>query len=337
MRQPRRWRRRGRVAIWRTAWAYLILIFSFWMCLRFAGDRTTFGTILLFGPLWVTTLPAMALAPVALVLDRRSLFPLALAVWIALIPVMGFCVPWATAIHRPGNGHHVRVLTCNVNVQNFDEGLFDQLVNEKKPDIVLLQEYSYFWSPPVLHHGQWYSHREQELVIESRFPIEKAEFFTRPEWINYGGNATRYALAAPMGTIHVMNLHLASPHLAFQAMIDGKPSATQQLENHLKARNDESQWYSGLAGECGGSVIIGGDFNSRCESSIYRRWWSGFSDAYATSEWGFGKTYYASGADVRIDHVLSGSDWRCVHCEVGPSIGSPHMPVIADLEWIGGR
>ena len=38
---------------------------------------------------------------------------------------------------------------------------------------------------------------------------------------------------------------------------------------------------------------------------------------------------------VRIDHVLAGKGWNCVRCWVGPNVGSPHRPVLADLVWTG--
>jgi vancomycin resistance protein VanJ len=38
---------------------------------------------------------------------------------------------------------------------------------------------------------------------------------------------------------------------------------------------------------------------------------------------------------VRIDHVLAGPGWHCDRCRVGPHVGSPHRPVLADLIWSG--
>jgi vancomycin resistance protein VanJ len=40
---------------------------------------------------------------------------------------------------------------------------------------------------------------------------------------------------------------------------------------------------------------------------------------------------------VRIDHILAGPGWYCARCWVGPDVGSPHRPVLADLiaTWKG--
>ena len=331
---PSRLRHRINAAVWRLCWTYLILIFAFWIYLFVEGDRSYYGTLFLFGPLWVTTLPAMALAPAALLLHRRALLVLAPAVWIALVPIMGLCTPWRQLFHRPGHGPQIRVLTCNINLESMDEVEFNDLIAQTKPDIVLLQEFPHDRPAPLLPGGNWHVRRDNELVIESRFPIEKNEYKVRESWFNFGGNGARYDIAGPAGLMHVFNLHLASPHLPFQAVMDGVPSAQTQLQNHLNARAEQSEFYASLARESGGSVIIGGDFNSRCEGSIYRGWWADFSDAYNSAGWGFGRTYFSNGAAVRIDHILSGKNWRCTNCEVGPSIGSPHRPVIADFEWM---
>jgi vancomycin resistance protein VanJ len=38
---------------------------------------------------------------------------------------------------------------------------------------------------------------------------------------------------------------------------------------------------------------------------------------------------------LRIDHVLCGPGWWPEVCWVGPDVGSAHLPVLADLSWVG--
>ena len=38
---------------------------------------------------------------------------------------------------------------------------------------------------------------------------------------------------------------------------------------------------------------------------------------------------------MRIDHILTTSAWTCTRCWVAGSVGSPHQPLIADLQWNG--
>jgi endonuclease/exonuclease/phosphatase (EEP) superfamily protein YafD len=87
----------------------------------------------------------------------------------------------------------------------------------------------------------------------------------------------------------------------------------------------------------GNDVILGGDFNTPCQSALYHREWSGFSDAFNAAGLGTGHSYFGLGASVRIDHLLSAAGWRCIRCRVGPDVGSPHRPVIADFERTGSE
>ena len=59
--------------------------------------------------------------------------------------------------------------------------------------------------------------------------------------------------------------------------------------------------------DLGGAALVAGDFNTPCEGSIYRTYWSSFCDAFTTAGTGLGHTYFADGAAVRIDHIMMGS------------------------------
>src|SRR5438552_1352047 len=82
-----------------------------------------------------------------------------------------------------------------------------------------------------------------------------------------------------------------------------------------------------------GRTLLAGDFNTPAESRIYQTAWAPFTNAYATSTLGWGHTYFTRRCGLRIDHLLAGPGWRCRRCEVGPHVGSPHRPVVADWEW----
>lgn len=78
-------------------------------------------------------------------------------------------------------------------------------------------------------------------------------------------------------------------------------------------------------------MILAGDFNTPGESAIFRDAWHGFRDCFNVAGWGLGYTFYGGKTAVRIDHVLINRDWRCRSCRIGPDVGSPHRPVLADL------
>src|SRR6185437_576525 len=102
-----------------------------------------------------------------------------------------------------------------------------------------------------------------------------------------------------------------------------KPAAQEQVAVHLAYRTEQSEKLSRMIANLDGDVLVGGDFNTPGEGSIYRTYWSQFSDAFNTAGFGVGHTYFAAGAAVRIDHILYGSRWQCTDCRVAAGIGSP--------------
>jgi endonuclease/exonuclease/phosphatase (EEP) superfamily protein YafD len=314
-------------AVARMSWAYLIVLLALWAFLRLEGDRWWLGTVMLFGPVWVVTLPLAVLVPGALLFRRRSLPILLAAAAISLFCLMGVCFPWRTYLHGRCGGHALRLLTCNVH----GKSALNKLISANDPDIVILQEWPGSKESPAANFGEWYTRQDGELLIASRYPILKTEVFTGTTWSDWGGSAARYDIAAPGGLLQLFNIHLASPHRPFDAVMAGKPEATRRLEEYLAVRLAQSGFVNQLAASAGNGVIVAGDFNTPCEGRVYHTLWSDYSDAFTTAGLGLGHTYFAHGAAVRIDHILSGSGWHCGDCRVGAFVGSPHRPVIAEL------
>jgi endonuclease/exonuclease/phosphatase (EEP) superfamily protein YafD len=295
---------------------------------RLEGDHWWLGTVILFGPIWVTLLPLAVLVPGAAFLRRRSLIPLTVGGVVSFFLLMGLCIPWRAVLEPRGIGKPTRVLSCNVH----GKSALNRLIAASNADILLIQEWPGGREKPPADSGPWYLRRDGELVIASRYPIVDTEVFTAATWSDWGGSAARYTIAAPQGRLKLINLHLASPHRPFDALKSGTPGATDRLEQYLAVRAEQSRLISKLARESGGSVLLAGDFNTPCEGRVYHQFWSDFPDAFTVAGFGLGHTYFAHGACVRIDHVLCGSAWHCRDCWVGPDVGSPHRPLIADLD-----
>jgi endonuclease/exonuclease/phosphatase (EEP) superfamily protein YafD len=324
-------RRRVGKAVVRLSWTYLIVLIGFWTVMRWAGDRWWLGTLILFGPVWVTALPLAVLVPGAAMVRRRSLRVLGPAAFVAFFGVMGVCVPWRTWISGEAKGARLRVLTCNVHGWSAGDAALTQLILDTKPDIVLFQEWPTYRDPPELGGGHWQVRRDGELFIASRYRIILAHYFPDLARGNSGGAAARYAIDGPGGAFSLFNVHLASPHGPFNSVIWGKPEADEQLDAHIAIRTWQSEQLTDAALSDGPSAVLAGDFNTPGEGGIYRAYWAHFSDAFSAAGFGTGHTYFGEGAAVRIDHIFMGEGWRCVDCRVAGSIGSPHHPLIADL------
>src|SRR5262249_20573587 len=175
-----------------------------------------------------------------------------------------------------------------------------------------------------------------ELCLASRHPIRGVEVFSDPAFADRGGAALRGELDTPAGRVHLINLHLATPRFGLESVLRQRWREFPGLvEENPDWRRRKAELIRAGAGQVDGPLLLAGDFNTPPDSATYRRCWSSLSNAYCSAGVGWGYTYFTQHAAVRIDHILAGDGWRCRACWVGPDVGSPHRPVVADVEWVG--
>jgi endonuclease/exonuclease/phosphatase (EEP) superfamily protein YafD len=106
-----------------------------------------------------------------------------------------------------------------------------------------------------------------------------------------------------------------------------------EIERRWQDSEELSQWLQ----QYDGPQILAGDLNLPPDSAIYRKFWAGYGNAFSSAGLGFGYTEWPRVGvlrfGIRIDHILSGPNWRPCRCWVGPGVGSDHLPLIADLVW----
>jgi endonuclease/exonuclease/phosphatase family metal-dependent hydrolase len=238
-----------------------------------------------------------------------------------------------------GGGHPLRLLTCNIHgKEGLDVAAVASLLAAEGPDIVALQEYGPQYADSLFASGGWNVVVDGELCVASRFPLRRVgriQHFGRSD-IDYAsppGCATRFEVMTPAGVVPLINVHLASPHWDFRAALRRESDGAARVARNSARRLSEATDLRRHAGEAGEAVILAGDFNTMTDSTVYRQTLTDFPDAFATAGFGFGLTYLHGGAMARIDHVLTGSGWRCRQCRVGPNVGSPRWSVI----WGVGR
>ena len=315
-------------------WLYLLAVVGSWLLLRLAGDRWWVATPLLFGPRWLLATPLALLIPAAMLLRRRSLWVLLAATLIVLMPVMGLCLPWRALAHGKPQGPALRVLTFNTHYRALDVDGLTRLIAETDPDIVALQEWSRGLQPAILGIERRFIHLDGEFCIASRYPLRPIgdTGSRRQPWA-----AKAFEVTTPAGIVHFFNVHLASPHDAFGKAMHQTPGWIAGILANRNRRWEGAQDLHDATALLGGRILLAGDFNLPTDSNIYRDALSGFSDAFEMRGFGFGMTYHAKWTVTRIDHILAGAGWEASRCWVGPYLGSPHRPVIADWVWIGDR
>jgi vancomycin resistance protein VanJ len=320
-------------------WLYVAAVLAVWLLLHWGGDRWWFATMMLFGPRWFYAIPLVALVPAAILMRPRLLWPLGGAFIVLLWPIMGLCLPWARLF--PRDSTTIRVLTCNVKGKCNNNETLEKLINTVEPDIVALQG---CWGDIRISWPEgWHVYQEEEHLIASRFPVIPSG--ADPHWREPGHwprvSMVHCTVQMSNREIDFCSVHLLSPREGLVAVIDRqtvlRPSKSPTLVAELEQRSQQSEEAARWAGRFSSSLILAGDFNMPTDSIIYRRDWAGYRNSFSDAGLGFGHTEWRKirslPLGIRIDHVLSGSSWRCCSCWVGPDVDSDHLPLIADLQW----
>lgn len=290
----------------------------------YPGDLLTF---------FVPHLAALALAAILLILLLRrphAAVPAAVALgtfaWLLLAPA-----PRARA--APGATHTLRVMSFNVFYYGRDIRPLLAFIEERKPDVVVLQEISARWRRGLDALDGRYpwrtdriTGRRQSVLILSRHPIVAAEWFT----------LTKRGLERRLND------------KALLATIDVEGTAVDLLEIHPPTPRSQELWLGrneyllgaverAAARPAGRPLIVAGDTNTGAWSSWRHRFEAGLGliDAAGTS-WPAPTRIWI---EPRLPHWLGTPIDRIGVSEgvgvaalaVGPDLGSDHLPIIADL------
>ncbi|MCC6123509.1 MAG: endonuclease/exonuclease/phosphatase family protein [Pirellulales bacterium] len=318
-------------------WLYVLSLLLVWAALRFLADRWWFGTVMLFSPRWIYSLPLPALVPLCLFWDRRRWPVLLLGIVMLLFPVMDFRLPWGRPFAPAGTGY--RVLTCNLHYEECDLEALRFLIAREKPDFIALQDCRYeavqaaLTEYRVLHGDQ--------LLVASRFPLREIDELSGPEPPHdYAReHAAFYAADTPAGQLIIGCVHFPSPRYGLSNVLDRRTgirlSRKQFLRQDIRLRWEVSSAVKEIAEKFSAPLILAGDFNAPTESAIYRDHWSSYRNAFSRAGFGFGRTFECEVRNipfgVRIDHILCSPKITPARCWIGPSVGSEHLPVLADL------
>jgi vancomycin resistance protein VanJ len=313
------------------SWAYLTATVLLALLLLLA-DVWWPATILMFSPRWVFALPLGLLIPLALIWRRRSLLILLVASMVVTGQVMGFNVPWQRLTESTPTGAPLSVVTLNMHYSKYDPDSLEAFIADTQPDVVAIQEWRGWEKSRLAKLPGWHVHGTPELFLASRHPIKSIVNLGKDSMSKTGAVA-RYEIDTPTGIVHVINLHLATIRDGISGTIHDNPYGPAEVRGNAVLRRTQCEYVARCAAECKGPVLIVGDFNTPPESPILREVLGEYTDAFDAAGWGWGYTFRAAKTMVRIDHILTGKGWRSLDCRIGPFVGSPHRPVIADLVW----
>lgn len=334
------WKRRATRLLRVAVLVYFVAAIAGAVGLPLLGDRWWPATLVLFGPRWLTALPLVVLVPIALVVERRALAPLAVTAVLVAGPIMGFELPLGQVFQEERAGQ-LRVITFNARSRHGHLSALRDFIDANRPDLVTLQECG--WSDKELGAAfpGWEVRVNQGQCLLSKFPVQEVAARDRADVWKRGGHGAivRYTIELPSdrGTptrISVVNLHLETVRDAVEALLHRAWRGAAEHDENVALR----RWESSLAREWVDAaphpVIVAGDFNMPVESVIYRHSWSHLENAFSHAGLGIGATKRTRWFGTRIDHVLAGAGWSVERAWLGPDLGSDHVPLVADLRWI---
>lgn len=221
----------------------------------------------------------------------------------------------------PGGGPTLTVLVLNLDATNDDHEAVAELVRTRRPDVFAVLELTQAWRDALEPRLTAYEERELEVRegsygvgLFSRLPLSETAAFSPSESSNPLLTAT---VAAPFGPLRLALLH---PEV---------PSTSTDARTHLALVRAAAEAATGSA--AAGAVL--GDLNTTPWSARFDELLeAGLEDTRK----GYGlqaswPSFLPGALRIPIDHVLVTPGLTALDREVGPDVGSDHLPVWVEL------
>jgi endonuclease/exonuclease/phosphatase (EEP) superfamily protein YafD len=318
--------------------AYLGWLIAVLVVMRTLGDLWAPATVLLFLPRFAWLAPLPLLAWWTWRRKGRWLWLVqALSALMVLGPIMNFHLPVARLFRDPPSPDRLRVLTLNQGVRPLDLEQLKAILQREKIDVVCFQE------GPIKGGGAdpklvkdltaqgW--HFGKANMIASRFPIASESDYHEDTFPEYGfWNVRIYQIEFRTRAgrkARVANIHMPTVRKGFQKLFEGDLGAIGRLNRWRQTQVVELA--SRTLGATEDPIVLAGDFNTPADSRLLDMLHKLGRFGFEEVGFGYGYTRPSLLPFVAIDQVVASPEWVFTRCEVGPDVGSDHLPVIAEL------
>ena len=254
------------------------------------------------------------------------------------------------------SGEAVKVLTYNIGKYMLaGKGMSEEktisgireLISDKSPDIVCLQEFLTRDTASLLARLPDYPYRYSHFfhgstffgnITLSRYPIVGNEAITFGKSTNL---CIKSDVKTDFGIISIFNCHLESYSLSFTSIIKRLTrngyfreefiSLHDRIGSATVKRTDQVEKILEIDRKNRYPSIICGDFNDTPVSYTYRQLKSGRKDTFSEAGNGFSSTYSVLWPLLRIDYILIPNELGCSEHEVLRAPYSDHYPVISTI------
>ncbi len=226
-----------------------------------------------------------------------------------------------------GGPQCLRVVTLNLYFRNRDGASVLSFLRAAAPDLIVVNECTGEWWE-TLSDGLGGTHPYQSSGALSRWTGTR--IFSR--WpLTVGSEVPEYASIHGSDSMITVQFDWRGQSVLLTGVHPSSPVSRERFED----RNQRLETIGVVSREVQGPAIVAGDFNCSSGSPYFRNMLEhcGWQDTRCGFGWQASWPAWAPpGLRVPIDHVLVNHYWRVVHREVGPNVGSDHLPVIVDLE-----
>ena len=214
----------------------------------------------------------------------------------------------------------------------------EQLIQEEKPDVVCLQEYSRSEAPRLDEYEYTYIQPSREmgkspLAIYSKFPILDQGYIDFEASSNSGAFVD---VSFRNKRLRVYNLHLESFRIDAEDSLFSNPnSAALQLKFDEVFRKQLTQidQFNEVESLNDFPSVVCTDLNNTQFSKAYKALSADRNDAFTLAGKGLGETFYFSSFPLRIDFIFTHKDFKVNSFEVVKETLSDHYPIITHLGW----
>jgi endonuclease/exonuclease/phosphatase family metal-dependent hydrolase len=239
----------------------------------------------------------------------------------------------------------------NISIMNYNVRLFNlfdwiesetikddiiSFVTENKPDILSIQEYR---KNEDIKFSGYYKYEEisghkvkNGQAIFSKFPIINSGSIEFP---NSSNNAIFADIVKGKDTIRIYNVHLQSSGI--DSRVDKLANETSEnlfkrVRKTFKMQQSQTELFLEHKNKCSYKMIICGDFNNTAYSYVYKEIKGDFNDTFSEAGNGFGRTFNFKWFPIRIDFILSDSNFEINGFKTFDLELSDHYPIMAKLK-----
>ncbi|HMK06264.1 MAG TPA: endonuclease/exonuclease/phosphatase family protein [Flavobacterium sp.] len=244
------------------------------------------------------------------------------------------------------------VMSYNVRLFNLFEWLPDAdvpkeiqtFINEKNPDILCIQEFSYAADIDLKVYPHRYIFMQGNKIrtgqaIFSKFPIIDEGNLVFPKSNN---NVIFADIKKGKDIIRVYNMHLQSIKISpdvneISENIDDinqekSQMVARRISRAFRKQQQQAEIIMNHKKDCKYPIIICGDMNNSPFSYVYRSVKGKLNDAFEEAGSGFGKTYNFKYYPARIDYIFADPAIKVKSFESFPDfVNSDHYPIMTRL------